>query len=902
MQHRFTHRLLATLALTLALLTMLPAPQAFADAPGTRGDDDQPKGSTTQPAGDAANVGGQGSIGGATGWQGVQMLPPPSASLAPIGAPTRYAPLAQDAGSDRSLPWLSRELNPGNWILDAGMGIFTGLVAAGGEMLQHLVASTLGGGDSSAAKSMGPPTSDQWSVIPSSCADGAAQNFVFCTPPSLTYQHPGIKNVWGVLRAVATALVTVLFLVRIGRMIGEGPRALAQEGKPLVMTFVFVMLFVQSTEYTCGFLIDLFNAISSSILANASFSFPAVSDTPFEFGARFMGAFFWLLMLFLMLKSFFRIVNIAVLIGVAPLAGALLMDKATSSRFRSWLDKLIESLLEQIAVIIVFTVATAMLAPIQGAGGGDMMVQFLMGSATMVMALFGPSAMIGIASNVSGGYLASMLQMRMIGGAQKVAKAGAVAGTAAAIAGVRAASSAIRAQGGDPTLSAAAKRMADTVGLRVGKDDAGRQNHVAFRMPEIETSRGGRENATLARYERARQVGGEDAMRQRAGIRARAMLAQADGLSRAGHHDAANRMRGRAGLQRAFANGQDISRTPRWGTGRRDLATGRLAVSARGAERRAIYAHALEETKARHLAEQGTLKDSIAADQKILAAEAQPGTEADRRAAAERVRANQARLASLTQTKDGAGNKLSVAPITRREAAALAKERWAQREAARPARSSITTRRSPAQTAAGGRPTLRRVPRSTTTRPALTRGGAGGGSPQVASARAQRNGSGSAMPLSTGVARIQARAGAVAAHHQQRATDAAARMRALGQQARAVEPTDAAGAAELRRQMFEVRRQMRRHEALRSRAAGIAGDASWQRPSSGRTPDELARRREAFKAIRSEVRDIAARGNLLPETAATPEERARRAELMRQSIRHLAHERLGDLAEPTKRS
>jgi hypothetical protein len=886
-------RLFGAVAIALALLALLHSEPAYADAPGTRGEEPGPQGGTGQIEGSVHSSDGQGSVAAGEAWHGVQLLPPPFASIERASLPVRALPLAQPADSDAdSLPWLSRPLNPGNWILDAGMGIFTALTAAVGEMLQHMVVTTLGG--ASTTQASGAPS---WSVIPSSCADGAAQNFVFCTPPRLTYAHPGVQNVWAVLRAVATALITVLFLVRLGRMLADGARALATEAKPLVVTFVVVMLFVQSTEYTCGFLIDLFNAISTSILAGASFTFPAVSDTPFALGARIMGGFFWLLMLFLMLKSFFRIINIAVLIGVAPLAGAMLMDRATSSRFRSWLEKLVELLLEQVALVIVFTVAAAMLAPVEGAGSGDQLVQFLMGSLTMLMALFGPSAMIGIASSVGGGYLASMLQMRVIGAAQKAVTRGAVATGRATLTGGRAALSAVQAQGGDPSFSAAAKRMAERIAVRVGKDDVAARHHVAFRMPELETPKGGRVNGTIARYERAGQVRGEANARLRAGIRAGAMMAQADGLARAGQHAAADRMRGRAGLQRAFAAGDDISRMPRFGTGRRDGATGRMGVSPRGRERRAVYAHALEETKARHLVEQKALKASIAADQQLLAGGTPPEVGTDVRVVAERVRANQTRLAALTQTRDIRGNAVRVAPVTRREAAALARERWVQQAVLRPARPPLTRYRTPEQAEAGVRLTPRRVQSPITRHTVLVQRhasiGAGRRDGSIAS-RAAADGSDRA--------RVRERAAAVTAHHQRRSTDAYGRMRELQQQARAVESTDAARADEFRRQACEASDQGRRHEALRARVAAIAGNRTWERPSSGRTQEELARRRAAFLAARQEVLASAARDSLLPEMADTADERARRVELLRQATRDRVHERVGDLAEPARRA
>jgi hypothetical protein len=290
-----------------------------------------------------------------------------------------------------------------------------------------------------------------------------------------------------------------------------------------------------------------------------------------------------------------------------------------------------------------FTVATAMLAPITSASGGDMMVQFLLGSLTTQMALFGPGAMVGIASGVGGGYLASMLQMRMISGARQ--------GGRMALAVGQSALSRIQAQGGDPAFSAAAKRLGTQVAPGAGTDNVRRAGHVAFRMPAVETPKGAAPNATVARYTRSGQLGGDAAARTRAGIRAGAMMAQADGLAREGQHDAANRMRGRARLQRAFAAGEDIRRAPRFGTGRVDPATGCRVVSARGKERRAIYAHAFQETRARHIAEQKHLKVAILSDQQLLAGEAPAGAALERHAAAERLRVNQARLTALSQTR-----------------------------------------------------------------------------------------------------------------------------------------------------------------------------------------------------------------------------------------------------------
>ncbi|MEN9937285.1 MAG: hypothetical protein RLZZ387_3864, partial [Chloroflexota bacterium] len=242
------------------------------------------------------------------------------------------------------------------------------------------------------------------------------------------------------------------------------------------------------------------------------------------------------------------------------------------------------------------------------------------------------------------------------------------------------------------------------------------------------------------------------------------------------------------------------------------------------------------------------------------------------------------------QTRDAGGHRLNVAPVTRAEASGLARERWAQREGACPSRPSLALRRTPEQAAAGVRATPRRIqPTHALHRASLQR----------RQARGQQHVP-EALPAARG-AGFTVRASEVAAHHQQRATDAFKAMRDLQRQATAAEPTDPALATRLRREAGEASRAGRRHEALRARTAAIAGSSTWTPPASGRTPDELARRRAAFTAIRAEVRAQAERAGLLPEAAEADGERLRRAELMRQSVRSLARERLGDLAEPTQR-
>src|SRR5436190_885677 len=100
-----------------------------------------------------------------------------SATLAsqPVPLPAPQQQGGQDSGP---IAWLGRSLNPGNWILDAGMGIFAGIVKMFGGMAQKAATAFLGTA----------------SVLPSGC-DNVATNFVFCTPANLTYDHLGVRAI-----------------------------------------------------------------------------------------------------------------------------------------------------------------------------------------------------------------------------------------------------------------------------------------------------------------------------------------------------------------------------------------------------------------------------------------------------------------------------------------------------------------------------------------------------------------------------------------------------------------------------------------------------------------------------------------------------------------------------------
>ena len=124
--------------LAVLLLVMLPPALALADAPITRGPEAAGQGSVGVPSR------GAGGVSDGTAWRGVRELPPSMPPQGAIAAPA-YAPrMQQGDGGNGALAWLDRQINPGNWILDAGMGIFAGIVKMFGGMMQKAAQTFLG--------------------------------------------------------------------------------------------------------------------------------------------------------------------------------------------------------------------------------------------------------------------------------------------------------------------------------------------------------------------------------------------------------------------------------------------------------------------------------------------------------------------------------------------------------------------------------------------------------------------------------------------------------------------------------------------------------------------------------------------------------------------------------------
>jgi hypothetical protein len=593
-------------------------------------------------------------------WNGVRELPPPASLTRGSVALPFQVPQQQEAPESGPITWLMRNLNPGNWILDAGMGIFAGIVKMFGGMAQKAATAFLGSA----------------SVLPTGC-DNAATNFVFCTPGSLTYDHPGVRTIWGVLSSIAAGLVTILFTVRLGRMIVEGPRALAAEGKSLLLTFIVSLSFIQATGPICKLLIDFFNGLSNLLLSRASLAFPSQDVGDLNIGSNILFLTLWVIILLLILKSFTRLVQIIILLAMAPIAGALLMDRSTSARFRSWFEKLTELLLSQINLVIIFIVISAILQPYQGQAAGDAFVGFVLSIVMMGTALSGKSV-IGIAAGAiggGGGGMLAFLRYQVKGSALRgmAGQRGAAAERAQTHGGSagtrdRAVSGAASAQDqrpsgrdtGDPARSAAAQRQNGP--------------RESFRLSDAGPSwTSGRASARYAAAASGdARTSRSDARREQARMRATLMRGRAGELRAQGDTSSADALSRKARLHDRFARGSDIARPSRFSDAER-------------AQRRDTHRQALAEVSGMHALERDALTHQIGADEqrlpivtRELAMRGATGGDAsalhdEQQQIERRLTTSRARLQQLTPGEDQRH-----APATRAAAAALANERLPQ--------------------------------------------------------------------------------------------------------------------------------------------------------------------------------------------------------------------------------
>lgn len=392
MNHRFVRKLGFTWCCVVLCCAIWPSSVAFADPPDNRGDEvaAQGGGSNTGllPSGAPDPSDSTSAASVPSTWGGVQ-------PLAPLGAPPYAgvvaAPAAQAGNADSSIAWLGRKMNVGNWVLDAAMSGAAGVL--------KFVVGTLNG----LLASLNIPAVGNF--VPDNCSSPTG-SILFCTPLDITVNHPAMARIWPITKALGAALLTFLVIIRISRMVVEGQYSLAQEGKSAIMAFFGASLFIAQTDFVLTALVNLLNALNDAILSSA-LSFNLTDPQDLNVGLLLMQLMFAIMLLLLFFRAVARIAQLLVLFSVAPIAGALLMDRSTAGRFSSWLGRVIEVLLEQSGWVILFTVAQAIITPLQGQGNVSnevaQMADFFFASLVVGMCLSGGSALAILGGGGGGG-------------------------------------------------------------------------------------------------------------------------------------------------------------------------------------------------------------------------------------------------------------------------------------------------------------------------------------------------------------------------------------------------------------------------------------------------------------------------------------------------------------------
>ncbi|MEN9935039.1 MAG: hypothetical protein RLZZ387_1618 [Chloroflexota bacterium] len=394
MRLRRHNRLLVAMPLVWVLWLLGTPPAALADAPGTRGEEPAPRG----------------GAGGVGDWRGVQELPPHTVLTAPAAQ--------LEPAAEKPVSWLDRGGNTGNWVMDAGMGIAGGALAAVNEaLIVGVTALVVGGGKDCSGTS----------------------NIILCTPPELFFgdgeQAPAsqpkgggaqplitglsqtIAKVHKVLRPLAISLIGLLFVIRVGRMMTEGPASLAAEGKQLIVSFGTALAFTQSSEGLLKGVLQLLNGLHARLSGEGIAALLEHAGRPnahLNLGVQITLLVLVIVLLLLSGKALLRVVHLTILIAVAPLMGALLMDRSTSPRFGQWVGKLFDVLLQQTAWVFFFAVGAGLFNASQAANMTDARAQIIANFAAAVvlgMAVGGESILAGIAgaSGGPGGLVAGKL-------------------------------------------------------------------------------------------------------------------------------------------------------------------------------------------------------------------------------------------------------------------------------------------------------------------------------------------------------------------------------------------------------------------------------------------------------------------------------------------------------------
>jgi hypothetical protein len=510
-------RYLALLGLALLCALLLMPPPARADAPVTRGQE-QP---TSQ--GSLAH-----SAAIANAWQGLRALPVQSRSP---GTPYTLRPRPQ-AQDDGVWSWLGLEPNIGKWVMDSGLGVTGGIAATTNQTLLLAIQSSVG---------------DMSSIA--SCE--SATSFIFCAPEAMFFGGAGfsvagiITTTWRVLSPIGIGLVTVTFVIRLGRLIVEGPSSLTEEGKRLIPTFLATVIFVSQPAALLRPCFTLANTVSATLLQ--SIPPDAISRLLANFqpsaggislASNMVSLVLMIVTLLVIFKAAGRMFRLFALLAVAPLMGALLLDRATAPRFWAWLIRTVDTLLGQIPLVIFFWLGVLFWQP-----HGDISARFgdisagILSIFTFGMMLGGETILAGLGipstpSSMVGRLIAAAAIQRAIPTGRRMPNIGAAAAQPATAAGSKSfvATTHPRSNSGDPTTSAAARRGQQNTSQLMTRSRAP-ESAGAFRIPRTDAA-DGRDQLVSARMRAAQSAPQWDAQAGRLTDAGRARAAQRAGMMR----------------------------------------------------------------------------------------------------------------------------------------------------------------------------------------------------------------------------------------------------------------------------------------------------------------------------------------------------------------------------------